>query len=142
MEKNLLKRAAWIEVDLQALRENFVNIKALLPAETQIVAVVKANAYGHGAVPVAQCLLAEGASRLAVATLDEALELRAAGINAPIMLLGFCGDVPDSRTHPVFTAAFSRAEGRRARPPPGGRSGVLLCRDIGYPGPIDGRSAG
>ena len=56
MEKNLLKRAAWIEVDLQALRENFVNIKALLPAETQIVAVVKANAYGHGAVPVAQCL--------------------------------------------------------------------------------------
>ncbi len=67
MEKNLLKRAAWIEVDLQALRENFVNIKALLPAETQIVAVVKANAYGHGAVPVAQCLLAEGASRLAVA---------------------------------------------------------------------------
>ncbi len=65
MEKNLLKRAAWIEVDLQALRENFVNIKALLPAETQIVAVVKANAYGHGAVPVAQCLLAEGASRQA-----------------------------------------------------------------------------
>lgn len=92
METNLLKRAAWIEIDLQALRDNFANIRALLPPETQIVAVVKANAYGHGAVAVAQALLAEGADRLAVATLDEALELRAAGINAPIMLLGFCAD--------------------------------------------------
>ena len=44
MEKNLLKRAAWIEIDLQALRENFANIKALVPAETQIVSVVKSNA--------------------------------------------------------------------------------------------------
>lgn len=123
MEKNLLKRAAWIEVDLQALRENFVNIKALLPAETQIVAVVKANAYGHGAVPVAQCLLAEGDSRLAVATLDEALELRAAGINAPIMLLGFCGDVPEvlrlavaqQIILPLYSLAMGQAVSRAAQ---------------------------
>lgn len=123
MEKNLLKRAAWIEVDLQALRENFVNIKALLPAETQIVAVVKANAYGHGAVPVAQCLLAEGASRLAVATLDEALELRAAGINAPIMLLGFCSDVPEvlrlavaqQIILPLYSLAMGQAVSRAAQ---------------------------
>lgn len=123
MEKNLLKRAAWIEVDLQALRENFANIKALVPAETQIVAVVKANAYGHGAVPVAQCLLAEGASRLAVATLDEALDLRAAGINAPIMLLGFCGDVPEvlrlvvaqQIILPLYSLAMGQAVSRAAQ---------------------------
>lgn len=123
MEKNLLKRAAWIEVDLQALRENFANIKALVPAETQIVAVVKANAYGHGAVPVAQCLLAEGASRLAVATLDEALELRAAGINVPIMLLGFCGDAPDvlrlaveqQIILPLYSLAMGQAVSRAAQ---------------------------
>lgn len=95
MKDNLLTRSAWIEIDLQALRENFANIRALLPPATQIVAVVKANAYGHGAVRVARCLLAEGASRLAVATLDEALELRAAGIDAPIMLLGACGNAPE-----------------------------------------------
>lgn len=85
-----LTRPAWIEVDLAALRENFANIKRLLPEGLPIVAVVKADAYGHGAVPVAECLLAGGASRLAVATLDEALALRRAGIAAPIMLLGFC----------------------------------------------------
>lgn len=88
--KKGLTRPAWIEVDLAALRENFANIKRLLPEGLPIVAVVKADAYGHGAVPVAECLLAEGASRLAVATLDEALALRRAGIAAPIMLLGFC----------------------------------------------------
>lgn len=86
----MLTRPAWIEVDLAALRENFANIKGLLPEGLPIVAVVKADAYGHGAVQVAECLLAEGASRLAVATLDEALVLRRAGITAPIMLLGFC----------------------------------------------------
>ena len=86
----MLTRPAWIEVDLAALRENFANIKGLLPEGLPIVAVVKADAYGHGAVQVAECLLAEGASRLAVATLDEALTLRRAGITAPIMLLGFC----------------------------------------------------
>ena len=63
----MLTRPAWIEVDLAALRENFANIKGLLPEGLPIVAVVKADAYGHGAVQVAECLLAEGASRLAVA---------------------------------------------------------------------------
>ena len=82
----MLTRPAWIEVDLAALRENFANIKGLLPEGLPIVAVVKADAYGHGAVQVAECLLAEGASRLAVATLDEALTLRRAGITAPIQV--------------------------------------------------------
>lgn len=129
MGENLLTRAAWIEIDLAALRENFANIKALLPADTPIVAVVKANAYGHGAAPVAKELLACGAARLAVATLDEALELRQAGIAAPIMLLGLCSSQPEvlrlavanEVIMPVYSltlaeklAQAARAEGRRA----------------------------
>lgn len=85
-------RPAWAEVDMVALRQNFANIRRLVGGDTAITAVVKADAYGHGAVPVARLLLAEGAARLAVATLGEALELRSAGIDAPIMLLGHCGD--------------------------------------------------
>lgn len=80
-------RPAWIEVDLAALRANFAEIKRVA-GDTPVAAVVKANAYGHGAVPVARELLAAGAARLAVATMGEAIELRAAGIAAPIMLLG------------------------------------------------------
>lgn len=82
-----INRPAWIEVDLKALRANFAEIHRVV-GDTPIAAVVKANAYGHGAVRVAQELVAAGAHTLAVATVGEALELRAAGISAPIMLLG------------------------------------------------------
>lgn len=80
-------RPAWLEIDLAALRANFAEIRRVA-GDVPVAAVVKANAYGHGAVPVARELLAAGAARLAVATVAEALELRAAGIAAPIMLLG------------------------------------------------------
>lgn len=80
-------RPAWVEIDLAALRANFAQIRRVA-GDVPIAAVVKANAYGHGAVPVARELLSAGAARLAVATVAEALELRAADINAPIMLLG------------------------------------------------------
>lgn len=86
-------RPAWLEVDLTALRENFAEIKRVA-GDTPVVAVVKADAYGHGALPVSRELLAAGASALAVATLGEALELRRAGIEAPIMLLGLLGGDP------------------------------------------------
>lgn len=89
-------RPAWVEVDLAALRANFAEIKRVA-GDVPVAAVVKANAYGHGALPVAQELLAAGAARLAVATLAEALELRAAGINAPIMLLGLIASDEEAR---------------------------------------------
>ncbi len=79
-------RPAWIEVDMAALKANFAEIRRVAGA-CPVTAVVKADAYGHGAVKVAKCLLAEGAAGLAVATLGEAMQLRAAGIEAPIMLL-------------------------------------------------------
>ena len=78
---------AWLEVDLERLAGNVAAILAGLPPEVTVEVVVKADAYGHGAVPVAHAALAAGARGLCVATLDEALELRAAGISAPIMVL-------------------------------------------------------
>jgi alanine racemase len=77
---------AWIEVDHAAIRTNLDLIRSLAGG-AQVIAVVKANAYGHGAVAVARTLLGAGVERLAVATIEEAAELREAGIGGPIMLL-------------------------------------------------------
>ena len=82
-----LPRTAWLEIDMERLAGNVRAIVAGLPAGTLVEAVVKANAYGHGAVPVAHAALEAGARGLCVATLDEALALRAAGIPAPILVL-------------------------------------------------------
>lgn len=79
---------AWVEIDLQALAENVRQIKRFLAPQTQLLAVVKADAYGHGSVMVARTVLGVGASGLGVATVPEGIELRAAGIKAPILILG------------------------------------------------------
>ena len=83
-----LPRSAWVEVDLAALAHNIRLIRAELPSRTRLLYVVKDAAYGLGAVRAAQTALANGADQLAVFTLSEAAELRAAGIGAPILLLG------------------------------------------------------
>lgn len=87
-------RNAIVKVDLQAIAANIQAEIAHLPAGTELFAVVKANAYGHGAVEVAQVALENGAVGFCVALFDEALELRNAGITAPILVLGI--------THPKF----------------------------------------
>ncbi|HEX8237302.1 MAG TPA: alanine racemase [Abditibacteriaceae bacterium] len=79
--------SCWVEVNLDAIRHNYRAIKNVVGDETSIIAVVKANAYGHGAVEVSRALSAEGVSYLAVTRLDEALSLRAAGLLTPILLL-------------------------------------------------------
>lgn len=84
---------AWIEIDHGALRHNHRTLAELAGGHRQIIAVVKANAYGHGAVPVSETLLAAGVERLAVATVGEARELRSAGIAAPILVLWGVGEV-------------------------------------------------
>ncbi len=81
------RRWAWVEVDLSAIRHNVVEARNHLSAGTRLLAVVKADAYGHGAVAVAKTALNSGAEYLAVATVPEALELRQAGITAPLMIL-------------------------------------------------------
>lgn len=83
-----LPRPAWINIDLEALRGNFRAIRSALPARVRLLYVLKDNAYGIGAVRAARLGLAEGVSALAAYTLDEAVELRRAGIEAPILLLG------------------------------------------------------
>ena len=79
-------RAVWSEVDLGAIRANVRGLRDLA-APADLLAVVKANGYGHGAVPVAQAALVAGATWLGVARIDEGEQLRAAGIDAPVMLL-------------------------------------------------------
>lgn len=76
---------AWIQIDHDALRGNLAAVRRLAGGQS-LIGVVKANAYGHGAVEVSRTLVAEGVERLAVATLGEALELRGAGIGVPIMV--------------------------------------------------------
>ncbi len=79
---------AWVEVDLGAIRRNVQAIRRLLRPSTQLMSVVKADGYGHGAVAVARTALSAGASWLAVATVEEGLQLRKAGVEAPILLFG------------------------------------------------------
>lgn len=81
------RRAAWAEVDLGAIARNVRALKSLTPHQTRFMAVVKADGYGHGAREVAQAALSAGADRLGVATLDEAIALRDAGITSPIHIL-------------------------------------------------------
>jgi alanine racemase len=83
-----LPRPAWIEIDLGRLKQNFELIKRDKPAGLQILSVVKDEAYGHGALPVARTALACGASWLALSTLEEAVALRDRGIRARLLLLG------------------------------------------------------
>ena len=80
---------SWAEIDLTAIATNTRAIKRLVGAKTEIIAVIKANAYGHGEVPVARTVLAAGATRLAVHRTIDGVRLRQAGITAPILILGY-----------------------------------------------------
>ncbi|MDF2441409.1 MAG: alanine racemase [Abditibacteriota bacterium] len=77
----------WIEIKLSAIRDNFRAVRDLVGEETGVIAVIKANAYGCGAIEVARALAAEGARSLAVTRVEEAIPLRQAGIGAPILML-------------------------------------------------------
>ncbi len=78
----------WIEVNLDAIAQNVRNIKKLIGEKTELMAVVKGNAYGHDVLEVIPVVLNSGATRLAVARLEEGIFLRKAGITVPILVLG------------------------------------------------------
>ncbi|MBI4385766.1 MAG: alanine racemase [Elusimicrobia bacterium] len=82
-----LECAKWIEIDLKAIHHNIRWLRRRLAGATRWLAVVKANAYGHGAVAISRLAMKEGACGLGVLTVEEALELRSSGIRAPIILL-------------------------------------------------------
>ncbi len=82
-------RPTWLEVDLDAIAANARRLKALVGPQVEVMAIMKADAYGHGALKSAQTALHNGASWLGVATLTEAEALRQAGMGAPILVLGY-----------------------------------------------------
>ena len=89
-------RDTWAEISLEAIKHNTKQFKNFIDDSVQLMAVVKADGYGHGAVQVAKAAIQAGADYLAVALLDEALVLRKAGILHPILILGY---IPDRSIH-------------------------------------------
>ncbi|OKH19256.1 alanine racemase [[Limnothrix rosea] IAM M-220] len=85
---SVAQQRAWVEIDHKALAHNIRALKSLLAPTTELLAVVKANAYGHGVIEVTKTVLENGATWLAIATLGEGIEIREAGITAPILVLG------------------------------------------------------
>ena len=83
------ERPTWVEIDLSAIGNNTRRIKCLVGPRVQLLVSLKADAYGHGALKVARTVLHNGASMLGVATLSEAIPLREAGIDAPILIFGY-----------------------------------------------------
>lgn len=103
-----------VEIDLSALRHNFEEIRKITREGSDIMAVVKADAYGHGAVEVANTLLDAGAAGLCVATIGEAVELREAGIKADMLILGYTDPVkyPDVVKYDVQQAVYNLSDAR------------------------------
>ena len=103
-------RSVWSEIDLDAVRANVTALRELA-APAEFLAVVKANAYGHGAVPVARAALEAGASWLGIARVEEAVQLRDAGIEARIMLLSEPAPaaVADVVAHDITPVVYTEA---------------------------------
>lgn len=87
MEEYASSLSSWVEINLEAIRKNVRWVKET--TSVQVMAVVKADAYGHGAIPVSRAAIEAGASWLGVARVEEALELRAGGFFRPILILGY-----------------------------------------------------
>ncbi|MEB3287260.1 MAG: alanine racemase [Vampirovibrionales bacterium] len=86
------RRDAWVEINLDAIEQNTRKIKSLIGPDKKLMAILKADAYGHGAVMCLPTLEASGVSMVGVASVDEALQIRQAGIELPILVIGM---VPD-----------------------------------------------
>ena len=120
------KRPVWAQIDLDAVAENMRHIRQVVGPDVEIAAVVKANAYGHGAVEMSEVFLQSGADCLAVACLDEAMELRRAGMTVPILILGhtdgrraeelIANDVETVVFQYADAELFSKAAQKMARP--------------------------
>ncbi len=88
MDNTIPLRPAWVEVNLTAIEHNARRLAQIIGSETELMAMVKANAYGHGAVQVSLAALRGGARWLGVYSIGEGVELREAGIKAPILAVG------------------------------------------------------
>lgn len=120
-------RPSHVDIDVEALASNLRLIKAAVDADVGVMAVVKANAYGHGAVTVARTVLQNGACFLAVANLAEALQLRRAGIDAPILVLSYVpvDAIPIAVEHDITVSLFDRQQAMRFEIVARGTKGTL-----------------
>ncbi|MCK6580191.1 MAG: alanine racemase [Anaerolineae bacterium] len=143
-------RSNWVEIDLDALAHNVRGLKMLIGDGVTLFAVVKANAYGHGAVAAARTALLNGAGALATASIHEAAELRAAGIDAPILVMSYTPTqevrqaVRQEITLTLYDLEMARAYDRAAREAGGslrlhvkidtgmGRLGVLASGTVAF----------
>jgi len=116
-------RPAWAEISSSALAHNIAVVRELL-GPTQVCAVVKANGYGHGAVLAARAMIDGGADCLAVAIIDEGIELRAAGITAPILLLS---EIPAETIGAALEAELTLTIGSLD----GARAAASVASDLG-----------
>ncbi|MCA9352191.1 alanine racemase [Patescibacteria group bacterium] len=91
IHQELLTRPTFVEIDMDAVRHNLAQVRAIAPTQ-KILAVVKGNAYGHGAIPMAQLFQDEGVDYLGVAIPEEGVELRRSGITLPILVLSAIAD--------------------------------------------------
>jgi alanine racemase len=111
----LSHRRCWVEVDGRALRHNYRVLRRLLPRRTKLLAVVKANAYGHGLIPTAKELEVIGADWLGVANVAEGVALREAGVRLPILLLSATlpEEMADAVRHKLALTLSTYDEARR-----------------------------
>src|SRR5438552_2308548 len=82
-------RPCWLSIDLDAIEANVRSLRSVLRRGAGLMAVVKANAYGHGLIGIADAVLSAGAWGFGVACVDEGVELRSAGFDCPIVVLGY-----------------------------------------------------
>jgi alanine racemase len=110
VKRQTFYRDTWVEIDLDCIYNNVTNIKRFISTATEIIAVVKADAYGHGDVQVAKVAIEAGATCLAVAMLDEALHLRRHDISVPIIVLGVIRpeDVNLAVEHNIAVTVFQK----------------------------------
>ena len=116
MDTSLVKA----EIDLKALAHNFKELRRITHPDARLMGVVKANGYGHGAIEVARCALQNGAAVLGVARIEEAIRIREAGIEVPILIFGYT--LPElatdilkyDLTQTVYTYASAQALSRTA----------------------------
>ena len=104
-------RATRAEINLQAFRHNIQTLKSFLGLQTRIMAVIKADAYGHGAVPCARVAVKNGADYLGTAIIDEGIELRESGLSSPILILAgiFPDEAEDLIKHNLATILCTQA---------------------------------
>lgn len=133
---NDLQKRSWAEISLPNILHNYSAIRASLPDGCRFLGVVKADAYGHGALQVSRLLQDAGAEYLAVSCLDEALELRRGGITMPILILGhtpceYTGTLMDMRLTQTVTCLAKALEYSKAASERGGRLKIHIKLDTG-----------